>query len=361
MEHDIIASAKAGAAGVVLGVLALDGSVDLDSTGKLIKLARTHNLEITFHRAIDMTVSSNLSTSARLLGRIHAACLNVKAAHLAHPLIFEFLKQPDVEVAMKHCIELGVDRVLTSGGCASAAAGTDTIQRLVNLSCGSNVQVVAGGGISETNVKDLVSKTGVSAVHGSLRTRYSLLLVLPPLSCAVAVVQYNLMRAQPPIHDSPFLLSRICRTQFRRAGVFMGAAKVNNESTEFEIKQVDPVRVANVVRALAPAPVKIVLDFSRVDTLDDLWDEINSKIGFPDFGRNLDALVDLLRGGFGHNDQAAGQEFALVVVGRTRARDRVSKWRDVEETLSDSVKQEYGEAVASIEWADSVTGDEVVN
>lgn len=61
--------------GVVIGCLNPDGSVDKEKTKRLIELARP--MSVTFHRAIDM--SSNL------------------------------------EKAVEDCIELGVDRILTSG------------------------------------------------------------------------------------------------------------------------------------------------------------------------------------------------------------------------------------------------------
>ncbi|KND31494.1 barstar family protein [Streptomyces acidiscabies] len=47
-----------------------------------------------------------------------------------------------------------------------------------------------------------------------------------------------------------------------------------------------------------------VLDGTRIHTLDDFWHTLGSAINGPGgyFGRNLDALVDCLRGGFGTPD-----------------------------------------------------------
>lgn len=81
MLGDIAAAKEAGADGVVIGALTPDGEVDLPLTGRLIAAARPE-LAVTFHRAIDLT---------------------------AEPLR-----------ALDQLLSLGVERVLSSGGAASA-------------------------------------------------------------------------------------------------------------------------------------------------------------------------------------------------------------------------------------------------
>ena len=55
-----------------------------------------------------------------------------------------------------------------------------------------------------------------------------------------------------------------------------------------------------------------------------MWDEIDRKLGFEGFGRNLDALVDVLRGGFGH---FTVDEYAkLVVFGKDVAAAHCDRW-----------------------------------
>ena len=79
-----VPAAVAGAHGAVIGALTPAGDVDVDATKKLMAVCRAEMLEVTFHRAVDM-----------------ARCIST---------------------AFERCIELGVDRVLTSGG-ANTAAG----------------------------------------------------------------------------------------------------------------------------------------------------------------------------------------------------------------------------------------------
>ena len=83
MRHDIEVAKTLGAAGVVVGVLTPDGTIDADRIAELAALARP--LAVTFHKAFDQ---------------------------VCDPL-----------EALDTLIELGVDRVLTSGGRPTALGG----------------------------------------------------------------------------------------------------------------------------------------------------------------------------------------------------------------------------------------------
>ena len=69
--------------------------------------------------------------------------------------------------ALDALLALGVDRVLTSGGADTAAAGAPTIARMV-ARAGDALVVMAGGGIRAHNVAALVRQTGVREVHGKV-------------------------------------------------------------------------------------------------------------------------------------------------------------------------------------------------
>ena len=128
MRHDIRVAKELGADGVVIGALTALGQVDRAITQQLIELARPMN--VTFHRAFDMT---------------------------ADPL-----------KALEDLIELGVDRVLTSGQQATAWEGVELIAALVKRAAG-RIIVMPGGGINEHNLPALVRQTGVRACHVSGR------------------------------------------------------------------------------------------------------------------------------------------------------------------------------------------------
>jgi copper homeostasis protein len=124
MQRDIALARRMGAAGVVLGALHPDGTVDMERTRAMIEAARP--LSVTFHRAFDFT--------------------------------------PDADAALDTLIALGVDRVLTSGQAPTAVAGTQTLARLVARAAG-RIGILAGGGLSEENLLAVASESGVREVH----------------------------------------------------------------------------------------------------------------------------------------------------------------------------------------------------
>ncbi len=132
MRRDVDAARQAGAAGIAIGFLGADGQIDLKRTREFVQLARP--LAVTFHRAFDM------------------------AANL--------------EAALEQVIASGVDCLLTSGGSPSAAAGAERIARLVRAARG-RLTIMAGGGVTEANARELVQRTGVRALHGGLRVTAS--------------------------------------------------------------------------------------------------------------------------------------------------------------------------------------------
>ena len=128
MVEEIWQVKAAGAQGIVTGALRPDATVDETLTRELIAAARP--LPVTFHRAFD-------------------AC-------------------DDMEEALEALIALGVTRVLTSGGAATAPEGAATIAKLVRLAAG-RIGIIAGGGVNGDNVAALVRTTGVREVHLSTR------------------------------------------------------------------------------------------------------------------------------------------------------------------------------------------------
>lgn len=117
-----------GCDGVVIGFLNADGTIDLKRTAKLIELA--YPLEVTFHRAFDR-------------------CKNP----------FE---------AMEQLIEIGCQRILTSGQQPTAPRGIDLIARLVKAA-DERIIIMPGSGVRKENIKELAEKTGATEFHSSLR------------------------------------------------------------------------------------------------------------------------------------------------------------------------------------------------
>ena len=124
MRLDIEAARMLGADGIVLGALTVDAQVAVDPMRALLDAAGA--MPSTFHRAFDLT--------------------------------------PDLGRSLEDLMALGVKRVLTSGGAAKALDGVPDIAALVKRA-GGGVMVMAGGGVREENVQEIVHRTGVAEVH----------------------------------------------------------------------------------------------------------------------------------------------------------------------------------------------------
>jgi len=124
MLRDIASVKQAGVLGVVVGALCPDGSLDLPVVRALVEAARP--MQVTFHRAFDMCV--------------------------------------DPDTALEQLVDLGVDRILTSGRKDSAADGIATLARQVALA-GDRLSIMPGGGILESDVRRVVLESGAHEVH----------------------------------------------------------------------------------------------------------------------------------------------------------------------------------------------------
>jgi copper homeostasis protein len=72
--------------------------------------------------------------------------------------------------ALETLIELGFERVLTSGGMASAVAGAGRLARLV-AQAGDRIVVMPGAGIEPGNIAALRDATGAREFHASAKRR----------------------------------------------------------------------------------------------------------------------------------------------------------------------------------------------
>lgn len=129
MMHDIHAAGTLGADGVVFGCLTAEGEIDVPLMKKLMMSAG--RMSVTFHRAFDMC---------------------------AHP-----------KKALEQLIDLGVDRILTSGQEATAEQGIPLLKELVAQANG-RIIIMPGCGVNAGNIRKIADETGASEFHFSGRS-----------------------------------------------------------------------------------------------------------------------------------------------------------------------------------------------
>jgi copper homeostasis protein len=124
IREDILFCKDAGCDGVVVGLLHSDGTVDIERTGEIVRLAAP--MSVTFHRAFDMT--------------------------------------PDPFAALEDVIHTGAHRILTSGQKNLAPDGVGLIRQLVEKA-DSRIIIMPGAGIDEHNIGKMIHTTGAKEFH----------------------------------------------------------------------------------------------------------------------------------------------------------------------------------------------------
>jgi copper homeostasis protein len=133
MLRDVEFCGHAGCDGVVIGILKPDATVDMERCAELVAVARGFGMGVTFHRAFDVSC--------------------------------------DLKRALEDVIALGCERVLTSGGAATALEGAEVIRELVQQAAG-RITIMAGSGVTPENAPQIISRTGVTEIHGTFRSRH---------------------------------------------------------------------------------------------------------------------------------------------------------------------------------------------
>lgn len=122
MEH--------GADGIAFGCLDKKGNIHIEQTKEMISLIKKYQGEVVFHRAFD--------------------CVK------------------DPFEAIEKLIDMGVDRILTSGLKAKAMDGIELIAKL-QAAYGDKIEILAGSGINASNALEMMERTGIYQVHSSCK------------------------------------------------------------------------------------------------------------------------------------------------------------------------------------------------
>ena len=128
MAADIAVCRELGVDGVVFGCLKADGTLDVERNRYLMECSR--GMSVTCHRAFD--------------------------------------RAADPERALEAVINLGFDRILTSGQQPKAIQGAELLAKL-NRQAAGRIILMAGSGVTEQNICQLQTLTGLHEFHFSAR------------------------------------------------------------------------------------------------------------------------------------------------------------------------------------------------
>jgi len=129
MKKDVTLCKETGCDGVVIGMLDKDGNVDKKRCTRLVELA--YPLGVSFHRAFD---------------------------HTAEPF-----------VALEDIIDIGCERILTSGLQPGAVEGIGLIRQLVDRA-DQRIIIMPGSGVRSSNLEMLAKQSAATEFHTSART-----------------------------------------------------------------------------------------------------------------------------------------------------------------------------------------------
>lgn len=124
MKTDVVVCKQLGCNGIVFGILTRDGKVDKKRCRELVDLA--FPLEATFHRAFD---------------------------RVADPF-----------KALEEVIDLGFERILTSGLRPKAIEGKEMLAALVKQSA-DRIIIMPGSGVTSENMREIAESTGAKELH----------------------------------------------------------------------------------------------------------------------------------------------------------------------------------------------------
>ncbi|MDY6064931.1 MAG: copper homeostasis protein CutC [Finegoldia sp.] len=129
MIREIEILSKTKVSGFSFGILNKDLTIS-QRNKDLVDLAKSYNKTCTFHRAFDNTVN--------------------------------------IEEALEKIIDLGFDRVLTSGGSDRASNGVENLKKLYDLAAG-RIEIVAAGKVRADDIREIYEKTGINQFYTSCK------------------------------------------------------------------------------------------------------------------------------------------------------------------------------------------------
>ena len=131
MRHDILVCHGLGVFGVVFGLLNPDHTIDIERTQELVELAQP--MKVTFHKAIDDSI--------------------------------------DILLSIRQLKNMGIDRVLTSGGKPTAVEGCETLLEMIEIA-GDEMNIIVAGKVTWENFEEIIHLIPSREYHGRRLVKY---------------------------------------------------------------------------------------------------------------------------------------------------------------------------------------------
>jgi copper homeostasis protein len=130
IKSDIQMCKDLGCDGVVIGMLQKDATIDKTRCSILVNMA--YPMGVTFHRAFDRVIN--------------------------------------IEQALEDIIDIGCERILTSGCYPTAMEGLDNLKKIITLA-DDRIIIMPGSGINAANIVEIANETGAVQFHSSARKK----------------------------------------------------------------------------------------------------------------------------------------------------------------------------------------------
>ncbi len=150
MRRDILACKELGAAGIAIGILKADNTIDVAEMKAMVALS--YPMGVTCHKAFDRT--------------------------------------PDAMISLEEVIATGCERILTSGLQPTAMDGASMLSELIDIA-NDRIIIMPGGGVRSSNIKQLAIITGATQLHSSALLPHSEGFVADAGEVAELVVQIS--------------------------------------------------------------------------------------------------------------------------------------------------------------------------
>lgn len=156
MQRDLDLALAHGADGIVFGILAADGKIDVPRCRQLVRQAG--DCAVVFHRAFDVTA--------------------------------------DPAATLEQLVDLGVRRIMTSGQELIALDGAELLAQLIDQA-GNRIEILAAGGIRAAHVAELRRRTGCTQIHAAPRKSCR-----DPSVCSRPGISFGTLRLPEDAYDA---------------------------------------------------------------------------------------------------------------------------------------------------------------